>query len=519
MNLFIKAFNALLIFHLSILLSCQAASENKNELNYKVNLKNRSDDMFKVELINPNLNENDTIFQFVSSVPGTYQIMDIGRYVKSFHVYDSQGKEITADRISSNQFRIEEPKNVTKINYEVTDIWDSRITENVPWDMASTSIENDYVLLNTHCVIGYPITKLDLPIQLELEIPEDWEVGTVLEMIGENILSAKNYSELIDSPILLGRLSHASTTINDTKIDVYSYSKTDLIHSQDLLKNIEEILKSAEDFLVELPVDHYSFLFLFEDKNSGAWEHSYSSIYILPESPLTPYYMGNIKSISAHEFFHILTPLNIHSELVEQFDYVNPIPSKHLWLYEGVTEWAADIMQYRSGIMSLEDLLNQYSLKLKKNDTYDSTYSLEKISNTSFTKVGFKQYSNIYSKGAIVATLLDIRLLELSKGKFGLREIVNQLAQKYGKDSSFPEDEFFNIFVDMTFPEIDDFINAYITGIKQLPITEYFNKIGIDYHEEYFNHNNGFIQKHKLIVNEHANDEQIELRKAWSKNL
>lgn len=504
---------------LILFVNCNTNENHQQVLSYSIDLNDRQEDLFKVSLINPNLSQADSIYQFVTSVPGTYQIADIGRFVRSFKAFDKTGNEIKVERKSQNQFRISSPNKVAKIKYEVADIWDSPIKENIPWGMASTSIENDYTLLNTHCVIGYPISKLSLPINLKIDIPNNWKVGTVLKKIDKDTYWANNFNELIDSPILLGRLSYATTKINNTSVDIYSYSKTDLIHSKDLMINIEEILISAKDFLVELPVDHYTFLFLFEDKNAGAWEHSYSSIYVMPESVLTSYFIGNIKSISAHEFFHILTPLNIHSELVEKYDFVTPKPSKHLWLYEGVTEWASDIMQFRSGIVSLEYLLNQYSTKLDINDSYDSTYSLEKIAYTSFTKTGFKQYGNVYSKGAIVATLLDIKILELSKGKFGLREIINQLAAKYGKNNSFPEDDFYKIFVDMTFPAIDDFINNYIRGTEELPLAEYFDKIGIKYFKEYVDDNYGFIQKHKFQIIEDANAEQLELRNAWSRNL
>ena len=42
-----------------------------------------------------------------------------------------------------------------------------------------------------------------------------------------------------------------------------------------------------------------------------------------------------ISDIAAHEFFHVVTPLHIHSEIIENFDFETPVPSEHVWLYEG----------------------------------------------------------------------------------------------------------------------------------------------------------------------------------------
>jgi predicted metalloprotease with PDZ domain len=91
------------------------------------------------------------------------------------------------------------------------------------------------------------------------------------------------------------------------------------------------------------------------------------------------------------------------------------------------------------------------------------------------------QFLNFYNKGAIVAAFLDIRLLELSNGKRGLREVFLELLDKYGKYKPFPEDEFFDIFVDMTYPEIEQFINDYIKGTSPLPYEEYGAKLGYNY--------------------------------------
>ncbi|MGH7598934.1 MAG: PDZ domain-containing protein, partial [bacterium] len=103
---------------------------------------------------------------------------------------------------------------------------------------------------------------------------------------------------------------------------------------------------------------------------------------------------------------------------------------------------------------------------------------------TSYAPEGQQQYGNIYHRGAIIVGLLDIRLLELSNGKHGLREVINQLAKTYGPKRAFPEKKFFDVFVAMTHPEIADFFDRYIKNAEPLPIAEYYSKLGIKYAEE-----------------------------------
>jgi predicted metalloprotease with PDZ domain len=186
-----------------------------------------------------------------------------------------------------------------------------------------------------------------------------------------------------------------------------------------------------------------------------------------------------LKSVAAHEFYHIVTPLNIHSELVGNFNFEKPTMSQHIWLYEGVTEWASDILQLRDYLITLEEYVKQVKAKLSANDNFDQSISLTELSLHSTERQD--QYPNIYQKGALVAGLLDIRLLELSNGEKGLREVINQLYKDYGANRTFSEKDFFDEFTNRTYPEISDFINKYIKGTEKLPIAEYYGKLGIEY--------------------------------------
>ena len=243
---------------------------------------------------------------------------------------------------------------------------------------------------------------------------------------------------------------------------------------------MDGMLQAAGRFLGKLPVDRYTFLYHFEDRPAGAWEHSLSSEYVLQESEFTDSVGRYVTDIAAHEFFHIVTPLNIHSEIIEHFNFVTPVPSQHLWLYEGTTEWAAHAMQLRSGLKSPEEYLKKVIQKMQiDRANFDSTYSLRELALTSYSDSGQAQYGNIYMRGALTAGLLDIRLLELSGGTRGLQDLIADLTRKYGKRRAFPEATLVDTLVAMTYPEIRDFFDRYVWESERLPIAEYYGKLGI----------------------------------------
>jgi len=473
--------NQIRFYILTVLLILASLTVIPAQQKFYVNLNDRADDLFKVTLVPEKLSEQNKIYQFASTAPGTYQTMDIGRFVRSFQAYDDQGNELDTKQISINQWELEEPVKTKKIVYTVAETWDTPVKEHFIYPMSGTSLEKDNVLINGQCVFGYFQGMQKTPIKIKLDYPKEWTAGTALNLDKDGFYDAPDYDYIVDSPILLGNLTKATTKIENTSVDVYTYSKTGIVTSDQILSLLEDMLTATSQFTQGLPVDHYTFLFHFENFSAGAWEHNFSSEYVFEETQLEEAFAKEIKSIAAHEFYHVITPLNIHSELVSNFNFEKPTMSQHIWLYEGVTEWASDILQLRDYLISLDDYLTDMKGKLFYNDNYDQTISLVDLSLHSTERQD--QYGNIYQKGAVVACLLDIRLLELSNGKKGLREVLNQLYKDYGVNKAFSEKDFFDEFVKRTYPEIADFINRYIKGTGKLPIAEYFGKLGIEYKE------------------------------------
>ncbi len=442
---------------------------------------NTNDDLFHVDLFPDSLSSTNNIYQFAATAPGTYEALDIGRFVKTFKAYDNDGNEIPTQNISTNQWKLTNPQKIKKIEYTIEDTWDSKNDSETIYQMCGSNIEPDNSLINGECVFGYFKGLQTHPIKIKIECPENWRTGTALKLDPDGYYEAPTYDYVVDSPILTGILSEDSIKVGNAAIKIFTYSKTGAIKSDTLISSIKDILQAESQFTNGLPVDHYTFLFHLGSFNAGAWEHSYSSEYVLLENALDKLNLQNTRSIIAHEFFHVVTPLNIHSELVEKFNFVKPVMSRHLWLYEGTTEWAANILELRDSLISLEDYLNVIRRKILIMQGFNKNISLTELGVHSVEMPD--QYPDIYNKGAVVSGLLDIRLLELSKGTKGLREVINELSKKYGPKQSFSEENFFDEFVNMTYPEIKDFIKDYIEGTEDLPIKDYYQKLGIDYYE------------------------------------
>jgi len=454
------------------------------QVTYEVNVTNYQDDLFHVTVDVNGLSIENDIYNLPATVPGTYSNLNFGRFVKSFKAYDKDGNELQTENISTNQWRIANADKVAMLDYDIEDTFDTEIDDDKVIPMAGTGINDEYIVLNTFAVLGYFEGLQTNPVKVKLDYKSGWTVGTSLTIDENGYYTAETYDHLADTPILMGDLTTASTTVNDIEVGVYVYSSDTTINADKIMSIAEDLLQSSSEFIGYSPVTHYNFLMCFLDQESfiangfmgaGALEHSYSSLFVYPGFGN---YITGVQNDMAHEFLHILTPLNLHSNIIQPFNFVIPTASQHIWLYEGVTEWGSDIMQLRGGLITIEEYLNRISEKMNVSDRYSKDLSLTDLSRGVYSEAITMEFLNFYNKGAVTAAFLDIKLLELSGGKLGLREVFIDFLEKYGKYKPFPEDEFFEIFVKNTFHEIEQFINDYIKGSEPLPYKEYMAKLG-----------------------------------------
>jgi predicted metalloprotease with PDZ domain len=212
----------------------------------------------------------------------------------------------------------------------------------------------------------------------------------------------------------------------------------------------------------------------------GAMEHNYCSFYFLPELARADSLDGIIKQFVPHDFMHILTPLNIHSDKFDQFDFMHVPQSAHLWMYEGVTEYLSNVVQLKDSLMTQDEFIDIFHEKMDRSNTYPNV-SLIEMSKDLNKKINRDAFMNVFDKGAVLALLMDVRLTELSKGKMALKDVLLKLSQKYGSNKSFKDDSLFEEIIKMTYPEMRSFFNDYLVANKPLPYKEYFNKLGMNY--------------------------------------
>jgi predicted metalloprotease with PDZ domain len=496
-----------LLFVAFLLSPAFSQSQSKSRsYEYTIDLTRVVDDRVRVELRAPSVSGDEVTFYMPRIIPGTYAIADYGRYVHDLEATDKKGKKLPVERVDQNTWKIKNAGKLTKVSYWVDDTFDTAVEgPEIFWPAGTNIEEGKNFVINASGFFGYFEGMKRLPFRVNiLRDPRFYgstglmplPPGAVAKIIkpeknasatkAADVFETRDYDELVDSPIMYSLPDTALIRVANTEVLIGSYAPNKSVTAKEIAASIREVLQAQASFLGgDLPVNKYAFIFYFTGEpvmSYGALEHSYSSFYYMPEMPIEDMNQ-QLRDFAAHEFFHIVTPLTVHSEHIKDFDFNDPKMSRHLWMYEGVTEYFAGNVQVKYGLITPQEYLAELHEKMLTADQFIDDVPFTDISRFTLDKY-HDQYYNVYQKGALIGLCLDIRLRKLSKGQYSLRQLMLDLSKQYGKEKAFKDDELFDIITRMTYPEIGEFFNRHVAGSEPLPLEEVLHDAGILYKEE-----------------------------------
>ncbi len=214
-------------------------------------------------------------------------------------------------------------------------------------------------------------------------------------------------------------------------------------------------------------------------KGFGALEHHTSTVVVLPEQMPKSDLEQAMVDVVSHEFFHTLTPLNVHSEEIQYFDFNDPKMSQHLWMYEGTTEYFANLFQIQQGLIEEAEFFSRMMGKIQNAKGYDDAMSFTEMSKNILVEPYKENYANVYEKGALINMALDITLRELSNGERGVLWLMKELSKKYGDTTPFKDSDLIDEIVAMTYPEVRVFFDTHIIGTTPIDYQVYLSKVGL----------------------------------------
>ncbi len=473
---------------------------SQNPIHTTMDLTKVANDKLPVTIDPGRFTQEKVIYRLPKVVQGTYSVSDFGKFIDDFKAFDYSGKELSVNKIDTNTWEIADAKKLDKLMYWVNDTFDMEkhggLDDEVPFSPSGTNIESNNYVLNLHGFIGYFDSLKKNQYQLDVISPSNFKRTSALQEVAtmnnkeDNTITSRyfapRYFEITDNPMFYGELDVEEFQVGDIKIVLSVYSPTKKHSAKKIKATVEKMMQAQKSFLGSINTTARYDIYLYlagQDETSpkgfGALEHHTSTVVVLPEMMPDDALAESMIDVVSHEFFHIVTPLSVHSEDVHYFDYNAPTFSKHLWMYEGVTEYFATLFQVNKDLVSEDEFYSKVMGKIAAASKMNDAMSFTIMSENILEKQYHDQYLNVYQKGALIGMCIDILLREESNGQRGILSLMKELSNKYGKHKPFDDDTLIEEITKMTYPSIGTFLNTHVVNGTPIDYNVFFEKVGL----------------------------------------
>ena len=461
---------------------------------FKVQLDLNESDSFrlKVTIQTPKIDLPKVRFVIPSNVPGCISELKTGKLFSDIKAYDIDGHEIEVKRMSINEFEIYPSKKLVRIEYYVHDSWHYEEPAILMRQLGTSFIKGKQFLLNFHAIVGYIEGYEDYNYKLEITRPPLLSGSSSIMLrkgIHTDSADVPNYLALLDNPIMYTKNKEAGYIVGHTHYHICLYSENDSVKLQDVNRILKTVSEGVDEFCGGLNVKDYYFLVNYvnpahnkvvSEEEYGAVEHSGSSVYYFSEGNTRLKILRDLQYTSAHELFHLFEPINLKTDMTNKLNMRAKMQTENLWLYEGFTEYFSLLMQYQKELISEQEFITEVRNKITLAQYYEP-YSLSQQSEKCYLEGNEKAYQNFYLKGALVAMMLDLKLIKVSKGTMDLKSLMIDLKNNTKVNYVIKDEAVIPEMVKYSYPEVQEFFDSYVKGTKTIDYNEFLSTVGWKY--------------------------------------
>ena len=470
------------------------STKKSQEVGVTIDLNNVNDDKVLVTIIAPEITSDEIVYHLPKIVPGTYSVDDYGKFIDDLRAYDAKGHSLEVSKLDTDSWSIKSAKKLSKITYLVNDTFDIEsgggFGSGVFSPAGTNILAGKNFMINNHGFVGYFENKKDITYHVTVLHPETlFGATSLVDSDNSNVSDTfivSRYNDLVDNPIMYSKADYTTFTVDGMEILFSVYSPNGKHNAKELSPDLEKCMRAQKKFLGSINTNkRYTVLLYLSDmeikdaQGFGALEHNSSTTVVFPEMMPTASLGKELIDVVSHEFFHIVTPLGVHANEIHYFDFNTPKMSQHLWMYEGVTEYFANLFQVNQGLITEDAFYKRMVSKINNAKRLNDTMPFTTMSENVLVEPYKAQYLNVYEKGALIGMCIDIIIREKSNGQKGILDLMRQLTAVYGPKKPFNDNELFAKITELTYPEVGTFLTTYVSGTTPIPYDAYFAKMGV----------------------------------------
>jgi predicted metalloprotease with PDZ domain len=195
-------------------------------------------------------------------------------------------------------------------------------------------------------------------------------------------------------------------------------------------------------------------------------------------------------NLVAHEYFHLWNVKRIRPIELGPFDYNQENYTDLLWVMEGFTSYYDELILLRAGYYTQNQMLGKIESAINYVEGAVGS-RVQPLAHASFD-AWVKAYRpnensantsmSYYSRGSVIAALLDVMIINKHRGKKCLDDFMQSLYANFHvkKNRGFTSSEFKKELESFVGRNLDDFYARYINGTEIPPYESIFGEMGVD---------------------------------------
>jgi len=459
---------------LVLLMTLQASAQTR----YRLSFPNAQNHYVEVEATLPA--GTTEVFMPVWT-PGSYMVREYSRQVEDLKT-QVNGKTVELQKTRKNRWSV--PAGATTLTYRV---YSREMT------VRTNFVDSSFALIcgaNTFIApVGHAGTY-----EVTVALPAGWgSIQTGLPPAPDGAPGhylAVDFDQLLDCPILAGSPAVYAINVANVKHHLVNEGEGGVWDGTRSATDVTRIVAAAHKLWGEFPYakfppNQYWFLNILSQAGGGL-EHRNSTVFMSSRwaQRVRKDYLGWL-GLVAHEYFHTWNVKQLRPDVLGPFDYENEVYTRSLWVVEGITSYYDDLLVARAGLSTPKEYLEAFS---KNIETLQGTpgRKVQSLSLSSFD-AWIKLYRpdenspntamSYYTKGAVVAWLLDAEIRSASGNKKSLDDLMRAAYQKFSGAKGYTEAEFRALANQIAGKNLDAFFAKNVDSTAELdygPALKYF---------------------------------------------
>lgn len=406
----------------------------------------------------------NTSFRIPAWCPGFYTLKNYQEKIGDVRFMDGQGKPV--------EFKRPDPRvwQATNIGGPLTMTY-SVLGDDGGLGFFGVNVRSHTAFINGPAAFMYADGRKGEAITLEFKKPAGWDEAVALEKNAQGFYTAGDYDELLDSPIRLGKFERRKFTVEGIPFEAI-FASTNQNYNPDLdaqARMLSQVSVPAIKLFGKAPFKRYIyFINLAIGDFGGGLEHRASTVMAMPNTKAL-----DLITLASHEYFHAWNVKQIRPEVLGPFDYTQAVRTGNLWFAEGVTDYYADLLAYRSGLLDqrwyLRSLAGNISELQRSNTRKQMT--LEDVCRQTWEHSGFDVGDlSYYTKGLVVGAVFDAAIREATQGKKSLDDVMRLMFTRHRlPQPGFGEDAIRTTINEVAGKDLSDLYEVMLRSTKEVP--------------------------------------------------